>query len=60
MIRRLNAAVVQALRQPDLAQRLTELGFEIIGGTPEEFAAWTAAQLPKWDALVRTAAIRPE
>jgi hypothetical protein len=27
---------------------------------PEAFAAWTAAQLPKWEALVRTAQIRPE
>jgi tripartite-type tricarboxylate transporter receptor subunit TctC len=60
IIQRVNAAVVQALRQPELAQRLIELGFEIIGGTPEHFADWTTAQLPKWDQLVRSAGIRPE
>ncbi len=59
-VRRLNGAVLQALSDPELTQRLIELGFDIIGSTPEAFAAWTAAQLPKWDALVRTAGIRPE
>ena len=51
--RRLAGAVVLTaplrLLQPDPIHR-----------APEAFAAWTAAQLPKWEALVRTAQIRPE
>jgi tripartite-type tricarboxylate transporter receptor subunit TctC len=60
IVQRLHGAVMQALAQPDLTQRLIELGFDIIGSTPDGFADWTAAQLPKWAALVRAAGLRPE
>ena len=59
-MQRLHGAVMQALAQPELALRLTELGFDIIGSTPDGFADWIAAQLPKWAALVRAAGLRPE
>ncbi|MCO6419576.1 tripartite tricarboxylate transporter substrate binding protein [Siccirubricoccus sp. KC 17139] len=60
VVQQINAAMLQALREPELEQRLLELGFEIVASTPEEFAGWTAQQLPKWEALVRSAGIRPE
>ncbi|WP_149541258.1 tripartite tricarboxylate transporter substrate binding protein [Siccirubricoccus phaeus] len=60
VVQQINAAVVQALREQELEQRLLELGFEIAASTPEEFAAWIGQQLPKWDSLVRRAGIRPE
>jgi tripartite-type tricarboxylate transporter receptor subunit TctC len=59
-VQRLHGAAVQALAQPDMASRLTELGFDVIGSTPEGFAGWIAEQLPKWAALVRAAGLRPE
>jgi tripartite-type tricarboxylate transporter receptor subunit TctC len=59
-VERLQGAVRRALAQPEMAQRLEELGFEVIASTPEAFAEWIATQLPKWATLVRTAGIRPE
>jgi tripartite-type tricarboxylate transporter receptor subunit TctC len=59
-VERLQDAVRQTLAQPEMAQRLEELGFDVIASTPAAFADWIAAQLPKWAALVSTAGIRPE
>src|SRR6185295_13562447 len=39
IIERLHGTIVKALQQPDVAQRLAAEGAEVIGSTPEEFAA---------------------
>ena len=39
VIMKLNREVARILREPDVQQKLTAKGFELAGGTPEEFAA---------------------
>jgi tripartite-type tricarboxylate transporter receptor subunit TctC len=55
---RLNAAVLKALGRPDVRERLIGLGAEPAGTTPEEFAAFIAAEVDKWGKVVKEAKIR--
>ncbi len=60
VIRRIHADSVAALRHPDIAQKLGAVGFEIIGNTPEEFAAQIRAETAKWGKVIRDNKIRAE
>jgi tripartite-type tricarboxylate transporter receptor subunit TctC len=60
IIDKLNAAANQALKTPDLRQKITSQGNEPIGGTPEEFAALIKSESQKWGAVVKKADIKPE
>jgi tripartite-type tricarboxylate transporter receptor subunit TctC len=59
-VQRLNAAVRQALRNPELEGKMSEQGFEAAGGSPEEFAAWIRTQIPKWHKIIKDAGIQME
>ena len=45
VIVRLNAGFVKALKQPDIAAKLNEQGFETIASTPEGFARYTKTEI---------------
>ncbi len=49
----LNREVNRALAMPDVRQRLTALGTEIAGGTPEELAQVVAREVQKWSKVVK-------
>lgn len=53
----LNAAMRRALTSPDVQKPLTERGYEIVAGTPEEHAASLRAEIEKWARVVRSANI---
>lgn len=40
--------------------RLAELGFDPVGGTPAELRATLAAEIPRWEAIVRTGGVTPD
>jgi tripartite-type tricarboxylate transporter receptor subunit TctC len=44
---------VRALRDPAVAKSLTDLGVDISSSTPEEFAKYITAEIPKWTAVVK-------
>lgn len=44
----LNAAVVEALRAPDVQDKLAAYGITVIGDTPEHFAAFIESEKAKW------------
>jgi tripartite-type tricarboxylate transporter receptor subunit TctC len=51
----LNARIVAALRDTDLQKRLSDLGAEPFGSTPEEFQAFVAVEVRRWlDVAERT------
>jgi tripartite-type tricarboxylate transporter receptor subunit TctC len=60
IVMRLNAEVVRVMALPDIRERLRDAGAEILGNTPEEFAAHLAAEMPKWAKVAREAGIRAE
>ena len=55
IVRKLHAGITEALKSPDVAQRLTADGSDIIGSTPEEFSAYIKADIAKWKKLIREA-----
>ncbi len=59
-LQRANAAVQRALKSRELQDRLAELGFEIAGGSPEDFAQWIRGEIPKWAKVVKAANVRIE
>jgi tripartite-type tricarboxylate transporter receptor subunit TctC len=52
-VERLQGAFTAALRVPEVRERLTGQGFELVGNTPAEFAAFVKSEVPKWAAVVK-------
>jgi tripartite-type tricarboxylate transporter receptor subunit TctC len=50
----LHRATVTALKDPAVRKSLVDLGVDLVGGTPEEFAAYIKSEIPKWTAVVKT------
>ena len=53
MIATLNRALATTLTDPGVKTSLADLGVDIIGGTPEEFAAYIKSEIPKWTAIIK-------
>ena len=63
IVGKLNAAAVEALADPALAQRLTGMGFAITARdrqTPEALAAHHKAEIAKWSAIIKAAGVKPD
>lgn len=60
IVRKINADVVAALRLPDVQQRLRDIGFEIVGNSPEEYAKVIRSELDYWGKVIRENGIRGE
>ena len=60
IVDRLNAVMVKALKQPEVARRLALDGAEVIGSTPEEFGAHIKSELERVGKVVRAAGIQIE
>lgn len=58
IVLRLHRATVEALADPAVRRSLTDLGVDIVGSTPEEFAAYIKSEIPKWTAIVRASGAR--
>jgi len=53
VIDRINAEVNAILKQPDVAQRMNAAGFDLIGGTPDDFAKLIASEAARWTPVVK-------
>ena len=60
IIDKLNAAVNQILKDPQIREFILQQGTEIGGGTPEEFAQLIKVESAKWSVVVKTAKIEPQ
>ena len=60
IVERLNRDINAALRDAELRARLEGLGAEIAGGTPQQFAAYIAREIPKWTKVVRDSGAKAE
>ena len=54
----LNEQVNKALKDPGVIEKVSALGGDIIGGTPEQFGEFMAAEDKKWGDLVEQAHLR--
>jgi tripartite-type tricarboxylate transporter receptor subunit TctC len=60
IVARLQTEIAQALRLPEVKERLATDGAEPVGSTPPEFAALIKAEIGKWAKVARAANIQPE
>ena len=60
IVEKLSTAIVQAVETPDVAQRLTADGSEIVGSSSQEFGAYIKAEVAKWQKLVKSANLKFE
>jgi tripartite-type tricarboxylate transporter receptor subunit TctC len=58
IVDRLSRAVTQGLRAPEVQGKLASLGVEAVANSPQEAAAYIAAEAKKWDTVLRAANIR--
>lgn len=58
VVAKLHADVVRVLKQADVQERFRGEGGDIVGNTPEEFAAFIRKEVPKWSAVVKDAGVR--
>ncbi len=57
IVDKLNAAINAGLRSPDLVASVDKIGLELSPGTPQEFAAFIAAERRRWAAVAAASGI---
>mgnify|MGYP002814149569 FL=1 len=60
IINRLNQEVVRVLNLPDVKEKLLNIGSEVIGGTPEQFAAALKSDVATLSKVIKDAGIKAE
>ncbi len=60
IINRLHGEIVKALALPDVKERLGNVGFELVGSTPEAFGAYIKTETTKWAKVVKSSGVKPE
>ena len=50
--RKLHEAIVAVLAEPQVRQPLLDLGFEIVGNSPEQFTAFQASEFARWKQVI--------
>ena len=58
VVARLNAAINDALKSPDIRASLSKFGSEPLGGTPQEFAGFVASESRKWSEIIRLSGVK--
>ena len=56
----LNADTVKVLAQPEVRQQFATQGIDVIGGSPEQFAAYIRSEIVKWARVIKESGARAE
>ena len=59
IIEKIHQDSVKALATPEIRKRLSDIGMEVIGNSPKEFAAALKAEAPLWAKVIKDAGIAP-
>ena len=57
IVEKMNADAVKVLREPDVRQKLENLGLEVAASTPQQFADFIKAEMTKWGPVIKAANI---
>ncbi len=58
LVHRLNTDIVKVLKEPDVVQKLTELGLTTVGNTPEQFDELIKTEIERWIGVAKKANIK--
>jgi tripartite-type tricarboxylate transporter receptor subunit TctC len=53
IVARLNAEINRTLASPALKEKYAAIGYEVVGGTPEQFNAFVKSEIAKWADVVK-------
>lgn len=59
VINRLNAETIKATQIPEVRERLTAIGFDVVTSTPEAFAHYVQSEFSKWQKLAKSMGLKP-
>jgi tripartite-type tricarboxylate transporter receptor subunit TctC len=60
VVRKISSDVRGVMALPDIRQRVTDLGFDVIASTPEAFAVQVKAEIERWGKVIKSAGIKAE
>jgi len=60
IVRRMNAEIVRALKQPEVQERIWNAGGEPRNSTPEEFAKFLREDVDRWAPIIRQSGATPQ
>lgn len=60
VIERLHQEITRSLRAPDMKERLTSLGLNAVGSTPDAFGTYMKSETEKWAKVIKAMGIKPE
>ena len=60
IVLKLNQQIAASLRTPDLKSKLTAQGMEVVGNSPEQFAAYIRDEIEKWTRVVKSSGARSD
>ena len=58
VVQKINAEVGAILKQPEIVQRMNGFGFDLVGGTPADFAALIQSEAERWTPVVKKLGIK--
>jgi len=58
VVQKINAEVGAILKQPEIVQKMNGFGFDLVGGTPADFAALIRSEAERWTPVVKTLGIK--
>jgi tripartite-type tricarboxylate transporter receptor subunit TctC len=60
IVAKLNDATVKALRSPEVRERMSQIGFDVVASTPEEFGSFMKQEVERWTEVVKRGGIKPD
>jgi tripartite-type tricarboxylate transporter receptor subunit TctC len=58
IVDKINADINEALRQPEIRQKLAELSAEPVGGTPQATASYFREEIERWHKVIKAADVK--
>jgi len=60
VVARLNAEAVKGTKSPDYIKRMSELGYNILGTSPETMGEMSRAELQRWGPIVKASGAKAD
>jgi hypothetical protein len=58
IVQKLNLEIGRALKDPEFACQISTMGIDLLGSTPDEFAALLRKEIPRWKQIVQDADVK--
>jgi hypothetical protein len=60
IVKRLNADMVRILHSPEVKDRITKAGVDVVAGTPEHFSGYLKSEVARWAKVIQEAGIKAD